>query len=245
MITDLHSYLFQLGFSQCILYILDVFYSRNRSIGVTQGSLLGHLLFLIQWKIYHLYLYFVFFLLDTWELKHATRNISPTNNQANIVDLHPASVYSIRMYSYNAIGKSEASKELTISTEEARKSFYCIWHQYKWVFSILEKLFLIKNTRIHQNFIFCWKTIVISFISDLIFLLWQISFFFLSEQSEDVFETFLSILLGGFSAYISKEPVLTYKLSRQDSYLCLYVLTNTKNNCFTQLFSFELINKIK
>lgn len=59
---------------------------------------------------------------DSWELKHATRNISPTNNQANIVDLHPASVYSIRMYSYNVIGKSEASKELTISTEEARKS---------------------------------------------------------------------------------------------------------------------------
>lgn len=57
---------------------------------------------------------------DTWELKHATRNISPTNNQANIVDLHPASVYSIRMFSYNSIGKSEASKELTISTEEAR-----------------------------------------------------------------------------------------------------------------------------
>lgn len=60
------------------------------------------------------------FLSDSWELKHATRNISPTNNQANIVDLHPASVYSIRMYSYNSIGKSEASKELTISTEEAR-----------------------------------------------------------------------------------------------------------------------------
>ncbi|XP_056138796.1 cell adhesion molecule DSCAML1 [Lampris incognitus] len=57
---------------------------------------------------------------DSWEVKHATRNISPTNNQANIVDLHPASVYSIRMYSYNAIGKSEASKELTISTEEAQ-----------------------------------------------------------------------------------------------------------------------------
>lgn len=62
-----------------------------------------------------------FVLTDTWELKHATRNISPTNNQANIVDLHPASVYSIRMFSYNAIGKSEASKELTISTEEARR----------------------------------------------------------------------------------------------------------------------------
>lgn len=60
---------------------------------------------------------------DSWELKHATRNISPTNNQANIVDLHPASVYSIRMFSYNSIGKSEASKELTISTEEARTYF--------------------------------------------------------------------------------------------------------------------------
>ncbi len=57
---------------------------------------------------------------DPWELKHATRKISPTNNQANIVELHPASVYSIRMYSYNKIGRSQASKELTISTEEAR-----------------------------------------------------------------------------------------------------------------------------
>uniref|UniRef100_A0A672TCU1 DS cell adhesion molecule like 1 n=1 Tax=Sinocyclocheilus grahami TaxID=75366 RepID=A0A672TCU1_SINGR len=56
---------------------------------------------------------------DPWELKHATRKISPTNNQANIVELHPASVYSIRMYSYNKIGRSQASKELTISTEEA------------------------------------------------------------------------------------------------------------------------------
>ncbi|XP_061072325.1 cell adhesion molecule DSCAML1 [Conger conger] len=57
---------------------------------------------------------------DPWELKHATRKISPTNNQANIVELHPASVYSIRMYSYNKIGRSQASKELTISTEEAQ-----------------------------------------------------------------------------------------------------------------------------
>lgn len=71
---------------------------------------------------------------DSWELKHATRNISPTNNQANIVDLHPASVYSIRMYSYNAIGKSEASKELTISTEEARKhpGSTALWLMWTW-----------------------------------------------------------------------------------------------------------------
>uniref|UniRef100_A0AAY4CS75 Down syndrome cell adhesion molecule like 1 n=1 Tax=Denticeps clupeoides TaxID=299321 RepID=A0AAY4CS75_9TELE len=57
---------------------------------------------------------------DPWELKHSTRRISPTNNQANIVELHPASVYSIRMYSYNKIGRSQASKELTVSTEEAQ-----------------------------------------------------------------------------------------------------------------------------
>uniref|UniRef100_A0A8C9T557 DS cell adhesion molecule like 1 n=1 Tax=Scleropages formosus TaxID=113540 RepID=A0A8C9T557_SCLFO len=56
---------------------------------------------------------------DTWDLKHATRKIAPTNHQANIVELHPASVYSIRMYSYNKIGRSQPSKELTISTEEA------------------------------------------------------------------------------------------------------------------------------
>lgn len=80
-----------------------------------------------QFKRFHFFLFRIWqnlnkntLLSDSWELKHATRNISPTNNQANIVDLHPASVYSIRMFSYNTIGKSEASKELTISTEEAR-----------------------------------------------------------------------------------------------------------------------------
>uniref|UniRef100_A0A8C9PY88 Cell adhesion molecule DSCAML1 n=1 Tax=Spermophilus dauricus TaxID=99837 RepID=A0A8C9PY88_SPEDA len=56
---------------------------------------------------------------DSWDFKQSTRNISPTINQANIVDLHPASVYSIRMYSFNKIGRSEPSKELTVSTEEA------------------------------------------------------------------------------------------------------------------------------
>lgn len=60
-------------------------------------------------------------LTDSWDHMYTTRNISPTNNQANIVELHPACVYSIRMYSYNKIGRSLPSKELTISTEEARK----------------------------------------------------------------------------------------------------------------------------
>lgn len=60
---------------------------------------------------------------DSWDHMYTTRNISPTNNQANIVELHPACVYSIRMYSYNKIGRSLPSKELTISTEEARKCF--------------------------------------------------------------------------------------------------------------------------
>ncbi|XP_078538395.1 cell adhesion molecule DSCAML1 isoform X2 [Lissotriton helveticus] len=56
---------------------------------------------------------------DSWDFKQATRNVSPTINQANIVDLHPALVYSIRMYSFNKIGQSGPSKEVTISTEEA------------------------------------------------------------------------------------------------------------------------------
>ncbi|KAL2295744.1 hypothetical protein Nmel_017265 [Mimus melanotis] len=69
---------------------------------------------------------------DSWDFKQSTRNISPTINQANIVDLHPASVYSIRMYSFNKIGRSEPSKELTISTEEAgapelsQYAFFCV-----------------------------------------------------------------------------------------------------------------------
>lgn len=63
------------------------------------------------------------FFTDSWDHMYTTRNISPTNNQANIVELHPACVYSIRMYSYNKIGRSLPSKELTISTEEARKLF--------------------------------------------------------------------------------------------------------------------------
>lgn len=62
---------------------------------------------------------------DSWDFKQSTRNISPTINQANIVDLHPASVYSIRMYSFNKIGRSEPSKELTISTEEAGAYLSC------------------------------------------------------------------------------------------------------------------------
>lgn len=62
---------------------------------------------------------------DSWDFKQSTRNISPTINQANIVDLHPASVYSIRMYSFNKIGRSEPSKELTISTEEAGSALCC------------------------------------------------------------------------------------------------------------------------
>lgn len=63
---------------------------------------------------------------DSWDFKQSTRNISPTINQANIVDLHPASVYSIRMYSFNKIGRSEPSKELTISTEEAGE-YLALW----------------------------------------------------------------------------------------------------------------------
>ena len=45
--------------------------------------------------------------------------MSPQLNQATIIDLHPSSTYNIRMFAKNLIGKSEASNELTITTDEA------------------------------------------------------------------------------------------------------------------------------
>lgn len=54
-----------------------------------------------------------------------TRDVSPQLNQATIIDLHPSSTYNIRMYAKNRIGKSEASNELTITTDEAGKPCLC------------------------------------------------------------------------------------------------------------------------
>ncbi|KAM4699565.1 cell adhesion molecule DSCAM isoform 2-T2 [Discoglossus pictus] len=56
---------------------------------------------------------------DSWDSVQRTKDVSPQLNQATIIDLHPSSTYNIRMYAKNRIGKSEASNELTITTEEA------------------------------------------------------------------------------------------------------------------------------
>ncbi|OCT93751.1 hypothetical protein XELAEV_18011423mg [Xenopus laevis] len=56
---------------------------------------------------------------DSWDSVQRTKDVSPQLNQATIIDLHPASTYNIRMYAKNRIGKSEASNELSITTEEA------------------------------------------------------------------------------------------------------------------------------
>ncbi|XP_043927506.1 Down syndrome cell adhesion molecule isoform X2 [Protopterus annectens] len=56
---------------------------------------------------------------DSWASVQRTKDVSPQLNQATIIDLHPSSTYNIRMYAKNGIGKSEASNELTITTEEA------------------------------------------------------------------------------------------------------------------------------
>lgn len=85
---------------------------------------------------------------DSWDFKQSTRNISPTINQANIVDLHPASVYSIRMYSFNKIGRSEPSKELTISTEEAGEHLSCP------LLPLPVILVLTDTRRLHQSCLF-------------------------------------------------------------------------------------------
>lgn len=57
----------------------------------------------------------------SWDTAQKTKDVSPQLNQATIIDLHPSSTYSIRMFAKNLIGKSEASNELTITTEEAGK----------------------------------------------------------------------------------------------------------------------------
>ncbi|RMC06167.1 hypothetical protein DUI87_15597 [Hirundo rustica rustica] len=56
---------------------------------------------------------------NSWDSVQRTRDVSPQLNQATIIDLHPSSTYNIRMYAKNRIGKSEASNELTITTDEA------------------------------------------------------------------------------------------------------------------------------
>ncbi|KAL4657330.1 hypothetical protein GN956_G4875 [Arapaima gigas] len=55
----------------------------------------------------------------SWETAQKTKDVSPQLNQATIIDLHPSSTYNIRMFAKNHIGKSEASNELTITTDEA------------------------------------------------------------------------------------------------------------------------------
>ena len=48
--------------------------------------------------------------------------MSPQLNSATIIDIHPSSTYSIRMYAKNRIGKSEPSNELSITADEAGTS---------------------------------------------------------------------------------------------------------------------------
>ncbi|XP_078002609.1 cell adhesion molecule DSCAM [Phascolarctos cinereus] len=56
---------------------------------------------------------------DSWDSAQRTKDVSPQLNSATIIDIHPSSTYSIRMYAKNRIGKSEASNELTITADEA------------------------------------------------------------------------------------------------------------------------------
>ncbi|XP_012414426.1 cell adhesion molecule DSCAM [Trichechus manatus latirostris] len=56
---------------------------------------------------------------DSWDSAQRTKDVSPQLNSATIIDIHPSSTYSIRMYAKNRIGKSEPSNELTITADEA------------------------------------------------------------------------------------------------------------------------------
>lgn len=65
----------------------------------------------------------------SWDTAQKTKDVSPQLNQATIIDLHPSSTYNIRMFAKNLIGKSEASNELTITTDEAGEdeNWTCVW----------------------------------------------------------------------------------------------------------------------
>uniref|UniRef100_A0A8C6H6S0 Cell adhesion molecule DSCAM n=1 Tax=Mus spicilegus TaxID=10103 RepID=A0A8C6H6S0_MUSSI len=56
---------------------------------------------------------------DSWDSAQRTKDVSPQLNSATIIDIHPSSTYSIRMYAKNRIGKSEPSNEITITADEA------------------------------------------------------------------------------------------------------------------------------
>uniref|UniRef100_A0A671DXN7 DS cell adhesion molecule n=1 Tax=Rhinolophus ferrumequinum TaxID=59479 RepID=A0A671DXN7_RHIFE len=56
---------------------------------------------------------------DSWDSAQKTKDVSPQLNSATIIDIHPSSTYSIRMYAKNRIGKSEPSNELSITADEA------------------------------------------------------------------------------------------------------------------------------
>jgi hypothetical protein len=61
---------------------------------------------------------------DSWDSAQRTKDVSPQLNSATIIDIHPSSTYSIRMYAKNRIGKSEPSNEITITADEAGR-----WHR--------------------------------------------------------------------------------------------------------------------
>ena len=59
---------------------------------------------------------------DSWDSAQRTKDVSPQLNSATIIDIHPSSTYSIRMYAKNRIGQSEPSNELSITADEAGTS---------------------------------------------------------------------------------------------------------------------------
>lgn len=67
----------------------------------------------------------------SWDTAQKTKDVSPQLNQATIIDLHPSSTYNIRMFAKNLIGKSEASNELTITTDEAGENTLFFFHPPK------------------------------------------------------------------------------------------------------------------
>lgn len=56
-----------------------------------------------------------------WNSAVTTRMTNPNLTQVTLVDLRPATYYSLRMFAINSQGISDASNVLTVATEEAGK----------------------------------------------------------------------------------------------------------------------------
>lgn len=91
----------------------------------------------------------------SWDTAQKTKDVSPQLNQATIIDLHPSSTYNIRMFAKNLIGKSEASNELTITTDEAGKMRLINWFSIFFFFIYPQMCYAVTDSHLFTLVVKC------------------------------------------------------------------------------------------